>query len=173
MSNCIIDNLENYNSLSDGAKPIARYDISKKSSDKNWADLGQMAVDCGATTSKEFFEYLRPFEEEILALREKNGEKVKTKAGKWLYTKVSQNSTYRTNKSVIGKALDNGVAIADADGKLIGKTATEKAYKIVTTKVSTPYGKAAKYTGYLQNLWPELDATQRAGIKGVIASLDD
>ena len=172
MSNCIIDNLKNFKALSPISQHIVRHDISEVDRQNVFNNLMQDAVECGATTSQEFYEFLRPFEEEILQIRLNNGERVQTKKGKWLYTKTTSTSTYRSNKAVIGKSLDAGIPLVD--GKVIrGKTALEKLRKEKTTTIMLPSDKAGRAVVTITRVWPELDTGEREVVKNLINTLED
>ena len=163
MSNCIIDNLNNFKGLSAKAQHIAQHDVSAAHQADVFKNLMQDAIECGASSAQEFYECLRPFEEEILQIRLDNGERVKTAKGKWLYTKTTNTSTYRSNKAVIGKSLDAGIPLVD--GKVIrGKTALEKLRREKTTTIMSPYEKAKRGVAMIQNVWEDLREDQKDSI---------
>ena len=129
MSNAVTDNYSEIKSnLSRVAQAIAAHDYSKKATENVFKNLANFAVKHGCKSSEAFYKLLEPAEEEVLAFRESKGEKVKTKTGKWMRSKVSQSSTYSSNKHTIGKALDNGIPLLDNTGAVKGKTAIGKEY---------------------------------------------
>ena len=170
MSNCIVDNSALFKSLSPTAKHIASHDANEKLNKNVFGNLIQDAIESKAQNGEEFKKYLRDFEAEILAIREKNGESVRNTNGSYCFSKVSQSSTYRSNKSVICNALDAGVKLTDNDGNPLGKTALEKQRKSVVSKKMTAYERAERAANALIRVWPEL---QRGEAQAIRDALED
>lgn len=162
MSNCLVKT-EIFKNLTTIAQHIAQHDLNGVHSKNIFDTLINDAINSGASSGEEFTNFIRPYEEEILDIREANGEKVKKKDGSYCYTKVSQNSTYRSNKSVICKALDNGVALKDAEGAPMGKTALEKAYKSAPKSTSSlsAFDRARRGVVMIANSWNDLSAAEK------------
>jgi hypothetical protein len=173
MNNCVV-NPDIFKSLTPGAQHIAQHDLNGVHAENIFKNLLDDAMQSDIKTGKEFEEFLRPFEEEILDVREANGEKVKKSDGSYCYSKVSQKSTYRSNKSVICKALDNGVPLRDIEGAPMGKTALEKAYKeIVPKSTMSAHEKAQRGVTMIAKAWPDMNEDERQIIDTMICKALD
>lgn len=130
MENVILTVLDDVESLPAVARHIVQHDMSGQFQENVYADMVRDAVDSAVCNKAAWEEYLRPYEEMILSMREKAGETgLKTKGGKWKLTKVSHNSSYRSNKSVIGNALDKGLYLYNEDGAPKPKSQLEREIK--------------------------------------------
>lgn len=138
MENVILTVLDDVEGLPVVARHIVQHDMSSKYSENVFSDMVMDAFDSGVDNKKAWENYLLPYEEMVLFLREKAGETgLKTKSGKWKLSKVSHNSTYRSNKSVIGNALDKGIRFYSDEGKLKSKGELERELKGETTTDGT------------------------------------
>ena len=153
------------------AMHIAAHDVSAAYGEDNWANLAKDCVRSCVLDKEQWELYLQPIEIEILKLREKGGETgLQTKGGKWKLSKVSHNSSYRSNKSVLGNALDAGLAIVDSEGKAVPKSQLEKLLKgeeIAGVRVpKSAYERALSAATTIISLWPQLSEVEQAAING-------
>jgi hypothetical protein len=108
---------------------VVGYEATQLSGKDNWNRQAQFAVDRGCYDKASFIEACVPGEIEVLEFRKLMGEDVQTKAGKWKLSKVCTNSSYSSNKAVIGNALENGISLTDDDGNIKAKSALESEIK--------------------------------------------
>jgi hypothetical protein len=176
--NPILTKMDRVQGLSRVAQHIVRHDVSGQYSADVYGDLCKDAVESGAKTKEEWENYLRPAEESVLALREEAGETgLKTKGGKWKLTKVSHNSTYRSNKSVLGNAIEAGLHLVNSDDHPIPKSVLEKALKKGGSGVAgvrvpkTAEERVEAATTTLIKLWPDLSPSKQHEIRLRMESL--
>ena len=158
------------------AMHIAAHDVSAAYGEDNWANLARDCIRSGAENKQEWEDYLAPIEIEILKLREKGGETgLQTKGGKWKLSKVSHNSSYRSNKSVLGNALDAGLVIVDGEGKAIPKSQLEKLLKGESAEsVRVPksaYERALSAATTIITLWPQLSGDEQLVISDYVLEI--
>lgn len=165
MSNPILTVLDDVESLPTVARHIVQHDMSGQFQENVYADMVRDAVDSLVYSKESWEDYLRPYEEMVLSIREKAGETgLKTKAGKWKLSKVSHNSSYRSNKSVIGNALDKGLHLYNEDGAPKPKSQLEREIKgivpddsneVVTRVRRTPYERCLEAITSIIKLSPQ------------------
>ena len=116
------------------ASVITDYAAAEQFENDKWGDAVSLAYDtdlCRTRTSEEWKNYYLNAEIEQVAVRVAAGEDVKhTKAGKIVASKAFP-KTWNTDKAIIGKALDSGLELFDADGKPKPKSALQEEYKEV------------------------------------------
>ena len=129
--NTILDNLDK---LTPDAMVIANFDVNQKHSNVCWTNMVKQAEQLTETRHSAedkaamYDARMKHLEEEILQIRAGAGENVITKTGAFKYSKVSHNSSYRSNKSVITGALREGVRLTDM-GEPVPKSRLEKRIK--------------------------------------------
>lgn len=173
MENSILSVLDDVEQLPVVARHIVQHDMSSKYSENVFSDMVMDALASGAYNKKAWENYLLPYEEMVLFLREKAGETgLKTKSGKWKLSKVSHNSTYRSNKSVIGNALDKGIRFYSDEGKLKSKGEIERELKGETTTDGaaervrkTPYQRCLEAANVIKKLKVQLDVNELEDIR--------
>lgn len=138
------------------SKLIIGYEANAINAEDNFKKLMQVAISNNCRNGDEFAAVLLPGEVKVLEAREKYGQRVRTKDGKWLISKVCSTSTYSSNKSVICKALDAGVPLTTDLGTTAGKTAIEKALKNKSTP-KTPDEKLVIAWKTFKKLYPQCD----------------
>jgi hypothetical protein len=147
------------------ADVVVGYEATKLSGVDNWNRQVQFAVDSGCYDKDSFNAACLPGELEVLEYRHLQGENVKTKGGKWKMSKVCSNSSYSSNKAVIGGALDAGVYLTDDDGNVKPKSALEKEIKEAKDEKS-PEEKVGTAWATFNNLFGKCNAeTQEAYAK--------
>lgn len=172
MSNCFFANKNLSKELSAEARLIQSAEVESALGENQFRGLAKLAIDAGVKSSKEWDKYLRPFEVEILKIREANGVKVRTSTGKWLISKAvldadgkKPNSSYRVRKSVIGKTLDAGMPLLDANGNVLSKDVMEKSYRSKDEKFLSDYHKAMNAARTIKKAWANLDGVEQACVR--------
>lgn len=161
-----------------GKALIQSYELAGAIEKDNFGDMVRYAIDKGCNTKEEFYNSLRPEEEEILQKKWDGGDKtVKNKKGdKWFYSKVCKNSTYSSNKAVIGRALDEGLSLVDKDGKPLAKTSLER-----ETKKSKNGGQIKKtpaellqtYVTKIKTVYNQMTPTEQRVARSLVTNLLD
>lgn len=174
MSNPILTVLDDVESLPTVARHIVQHDMSGQFQENVYGDMVRDAVDSAVASKAAWEEYLRPYEEMVLSIREKAGETgLKTKAGKWKLSKVSHNSSYRSNKSVIGTALDKGIYLYNEDGAPKPKSQLEREIKgivpdeigeVATRVRRTPYERCLGAVTTIIKLLPQCSESEQSEI---------
>ena len=174
--NTILDNLDK---LSPDAMVIANNDVNQKHGKVVFTNMVKQAEQaCSGLVMPEvrrncYEDTMRGFEEEILSMRHACGEDVLTKKGKYKYSKVSHNSSYRSNKSVIAGALGEGVDLTE-DGEPVPKSKLEKRVKEARSTTITPptaYERAMSYVAKIKNVAGELSYDERHDIIDSLATI--
>lgn len=147
------------------ADVIVGYEATGLSASDNWNRQVQFAIDRGCYDKESFLKACLPGEIDVLEYRKLQGEDVQTKSGKWKMSKVCTNSSYSSNKAVIGNALDQGVSLTNDDGTVKAKSALEKEIK-ETKAEKAPEEKIATAWATFNNLYGKCNAdTQEAYAK--------
>ena len=176
--NTILDNLDK---LSPNAMVIANNDVNAKHGKVVFTNMVNQAEDmCEGFLTQDvrrshYEEVMRLYEEEILDMRYACGEDVKTKTGKYKYSKVSHNSSYRSNKSVIAGALGEGVALME-EGEAVPKSKLEKRVKearSTTITPPTPYERAMSYVTKIKNVAGELSYDEKHDIIDSLSTITE
>ncbi len=127
-------NLLEDTALSDGANIIRTHELGAEVANQAWSNAVKDAVASACTDKDDYLEYRKKFEEEILQKMLDAGDSTVKKGYhypiRWNYTKVCKNSTYRSNKSTIAKAIEAGVPLLDTDGNPVAKSALSKETRI-------------------------------------------
>jgi hypothetical protein len=91
------------------------------------------AIESKTTSKEEYNEYRKEFEIEILKKRLDSGDEsvLRTPWNKesWIFTKVCKNSSYRSNKSILGRAIDSGIELIMPEGTIKTKAMINKETK--------------------------------------------
>lgn len=110
--------------LSDGAKICRGFEVNSVHKEMVWNNLVEEAAKI--PTYEAWAAERTRAEDEILTLREKDGQEVRLKNGRFnrkcIFDTETAYGTYRSAKSVIKKAYESGAEIKVG----MGKTATEK-----------------------------------------------
>ena len=156
---------------------IRAYEINKELEGSNFTNLLQITAKAIVTDRESFEKYLWDNGElKVLQIREFNGEDVKTKGGKYKKSKVCTNSTYSSNKSIIGQCYEYGVEFKENRGAWKGKTQLEKELKELKddTNAKSGYDKVAGALATFQKVYAkyagELSADNLVGINSVLKS---
>mgnify|MGYP001549065464 FL=1 len=159
--------LEHLDKISPDAMTIVNYDINQRHGETVWDGVVKHAADVikgytdPAYASERYQAETKILEEEILEVRFGAGEEgLKKKNGEWNYSKVSQNSSYRSNKSVIIKAIEAGVQLTDGIDP-VPKSKLEKETKTAVSATSDPeksdYEKACTVVETLYKLYKKIE----------------
>lgn len=134
---------------------IQSHEVSKELAGENFTQLQKIAYEKGHASNEQFRTYLFDNGElQVLKAKAEHGAKVQTKAGKWMVSKVCEDtSTYSSNKAVIGAAVEAGISMVDETGayrtkkQLADLTKGEKAEKSDFEKINGLLSTAAKIVG--------------------------
>lgn len=181
--NTILDNLDK---VSTDAMVIANHDVNQQHGNVVWKNMINQAESLLKSSGlghpenlAHFYnEHMRDFEEEILTIRYAAGEDVQKKDGSWKYSRASQNSSYRSNKSVISNAIENSVSLTETDYESgedipVPKSKLEKDTKAARTTITTPtaFERATGYVTKLKNVAGELSDVERHDISESLKTL--
>ena len=157
--------------LSPAAKIAAEWDIVDVYTGDKWNAQVRDAATGAFLVGDEYINYRQSIDEEILAIKYAAGEDVKTKAGKWKWSKVCTKSTYRSNCSLIKAAIDNGVALLQ-DGEVVPKNKLGKLIKQDSPEIhKTAYDKCISALQTLAKNMPELTESENREVAIIIGGL--
>ena len=107
---------------------ISEYVVNEQHASDKWATMVTIAYN-GNYDADGWKAYYESAEEDQAHRRELGGEEIaRTKAGKVIASKAFP-KTWNTDKSIIGKALKEGVELVDENGNPKGKTAIQNEYR--------------------------------------------
>ena len=146
---------------------IAAYDGAKVVGQGAYGKLVKV-VQRWVDDAQDIKEAFRTAEMAILNYRSVHGENVYDSKGKFIYSKVCSNSSYRSNKSVILAACQLGLPIME-DDKAVPKSKLESAIKERRVADAAPpktdYEKALTTIETLRKIYAKLDnAAEQAEI---------
>ena len=101
---------------------IVQFSVSEKSKENAWRDL---VNEVKTTPLHEVTEHLTQGEIEYMEQYHSEDPAAKTKKGRWKTSKYLPNA-YKSAKSVITRAIRNGVELTDTNGNPRGKSEVEK-----------------------------------------------
>ena len=152
------------------ANVISDYVAGEQFEANKWADMVMYAYN-GNYDADGWKGACETAEEDQAGRREAKGEKIeRTKAGKVICSKAFP-KTYRTDKAIIGKALQEGVSLVDADGIAKPKSALQEEYK-EAAEVSKPekpaYEKITTVINAYEALFDQLTHEEQGIISGMV-----
>jgi glutamate formiminotransferase len=165
---------EYFGKLSEAAKVAAQWDMNETHKDTCWQKMVEDAAAMSFKTGEEYIVYRNRVDTEILNIKEQAGEKVRDKKGNYQFSKVTKSSTYRANKSMISRAIDNGIPLSEIDPTTSEQTIVprSKLGKRVRDAVSVPltaYIRSQKAVQTLEKQWELLSSEERKSIAKAIA----
>jgi len=149
---------------------ISEYVVNEAHATDKWGTMVRLAYDGNYDSDGWKAEYERA-EEDQATKRSIGGESIeRTKAGKVIASKAFP-KTWNTDKSIIGKALAEGIDLVDGDGNPKGKTALQTEYreKAADEKVEKPaFEKVATVINAYESLFVQMSITEQEIIKEMI-----
>ena len=105
---------------------IVQFSVSEKSKENAWRDLVNIVkIIPSGSSSSDVASYFEVGEVEYMEQYHSETPDAKTKKGRWKTSKYLPNA-YKSAKSVITRAIRNGVELTDTNGNPRGKSEVEK-----------------------------------------------
>lgn len=163
--------------LPDELKVAVQGDVAEEYSHNWWENMVKDSRQLA--TGEDYLSHRSQADERLIDLLIANGstEKHKTSSGKYvigsIFTTKKAYNNYRSNKSIIAKALDNGVLLFNMDGTTRPKSAVQQELKEVQVKpVKSLYEVAVAAASKFMEVWPMLTKEEQDSItSGVLGGM--
>ena len=149
---------------------IVQFAVSEKSKENAWRDLvNDMKLVPSGSSMEDIKTYFSVGETEYMEQYHSTNPDAKTKKGRWKTSKYLPNA-YKSAKSVITRAISNGVELTDTNGNPRGKSEVEKRIpkSIPVLDVNTEIKKHVEALAQLQRAGFVTEVQTSLHIHGVI-----
>lgn len=176
MSNLDLSLLKNLNNLADDQKMIVNFEANAVHGESCWKKIVEYGVKCG--TVEEFSSGIDELEESLLVLRAHAGVNTVFKNGKFNKSRIFDSkqaySTYRSAKTTVMQALENGISLFDLDNNIVPKSTLTRLIRDKTKEEQhrTPFILAMDNVKRIKSMWDELTNEEKVLIIERVNSLE-
>lgn len=170
-----------YDKLTPAQRVSVQGDVSESYAVNWWETMVRDANSLGNVEGSDYKHYREQCDNIVIDIMISNGadpSEHKTKNGRYIIGSMFANpkayNNYRSNKSIIAKALDAGIPLLSSDGQPIAKSEVQRQIKatVATDKaLASPYERAMKYARLLGEVMPALTDSERDTVLSAVCEV--